>query len=164
VLYPAVYSILIFIVPFFLAIFHGIFGSEFILFAWVDDLLVFLITHWVSNVTPLIHIGAIIYFVTYMAEIDTGVIGWEDAFFSCMIVVEALTGYFATQRTMKSSGDANRYLNPQWNFIPRGAKLYPTILYLLGIKKRKVDGSETNSDEHKQEHQEEMAISLMTDF
>ena len=58
-----------------------------------------------------------------------------------MIFFEALIGYFYTERTMMSSGDANRHLNPQWDFIPKGAKLYPTILYLFGFKDRKMQGS-----------------------
>jgi len=60
---------------------------------------------------------------------------------------------------MESSGDANRYIKPDWNYIPSGAKLYPTILYLFGIKDRNEDGS---GDEHKQEHQEEKASTSKT--
>ena len=55
---------------------------------------------------------------------------------------------------MESSGDANRHLNPQWNYIPRGVKLYPTILYLFGVKDRKAGGSGVNPDEHKHEYEE----------
>ena len=45
-----------------------VFGSEFILFAWTDDVLVFLITHWVSNVTPLVHIISLFIYLLYLSS------------------------------------------------------------------------------------------------
>ena len=64
---PAFLAYLAFNVPFWLTIAYLIFGSEFILFAWIDDVLVFLITHWVSNVTPFIHLFSLGIFFLYIA-------------------------------------------------------------------------------------------------
>ena len=108
---PAALSYLAFNVPFWLTIVYLIFGSKFFLFAWLDEVLVFLIMHWVSNITPLIHIFSIFLLVLYIALSENG-IGVFDVLFSIMIVFESLIGYFYTQRTMESSGDACRHLNP----------------------------------------------------
>ena len=145
---PIFLSYFAFNVPFWLTIIYLVFGSEFILFVWLDEVLVFLITHWVSNVTPLVHLFSLFIFLFYIASNQTESDGLK-AFFYIMTVLEALIGYFYTERTIESSGDACRHLNPQWDFIPRGAKLYPTILYFFGIKDRKEGGSGINPDEHR---------------
>ena len=139
---PTLLSFFAYIVPLFLTLVYFIFGSEFILFVWIDNVLVFLITHWVSNVTPLVHIFSLLiyfYYIAFIYEEDAQTKGLL-AFFYISIVFEVLIGYKYTQQTMESSGDACRHLNPQWDFISRGAKLYPTILYLFGIKDRKKGG------------------------
>ena len=145
---PAALSYLAYMVPFFLTIIYLIFGSEFILFVWIDEVLIFLITHWVSNITPLIHISSLFMFLLYVMS-DKGTDDNWDIFYYIMIVFEAMIGYFYTERTMLSSGDANLHLNPQWDFIPKGAKLYPTILYLFRIKDRKMGGSGVDPDQEK---------------
>ena len=144
---PAFFSYFAFNVPFWLTLVYLVFGSEFIIFAWIDEVLTFLITHWISNITPFIHIISILLFLTFSRNEDASEA--LKMFFYSMIVFESLIGYFYTKRTMDSSGDACRHLNPQWDFIPRGEKLYPTILYLFGIKDRKKEGSGRNPDEHR---------------
>ena len=144
---PAFFSYFAFNVPFWLTLVYLIFGSEFIIFAWIDEVLAFLITHWVSNMTPLIHIFSIFVFLLFITTADAA--AGLNMFFYIMIVFETLIGYFYTKRTIESSGDACRHLNPQWDFIPRGDKLYPTILYLFGIKDRRKEGSGRNPDDYK---------------
>ena len=63
---PAFLGYFAFNVPFWLTLVYLVFGSEFFLFAWIDDMLVFLITHWVSNITPLIHIFSLFVFLLYL--------------------------------------------------------------------------------------------------
>ena len=64
-LIPSFIAYFAFNVPFWIALIQMVFGSEFILFAWTDDVLVFLITHWVSNATPLVHIISIWIYLLY---------------------------------------------------------------------------------------------------
>ena len=65
-LVPTFLSYFAFNVPFWITLVYMVFGSEFFIFAWIDDVLVFLITHWVSNVTPLVHIISLLVYLTYL--------------------------------------------------------------------------------------------------
>ena len=92
---PTFLAFFAFYAPFWLTVIYLIFGSEFILFALVDDVLAFLITHWVSNVTPLIHIFSLLVFILYLGLNRNESEGLR-MFFYIMTVLEALIGYFYT--------------------------------------------------------------------
>ena len=94
-LLPPALSYFSFSVPFWLTLVYLIFGSEFILFAWIDDVLVFLITHWVSNTTPLVHILSIFIYLLWISY-NQGESEGLKMFFYILTVIQALIGYFYT--------------------------------------------------------------------
>ena len=48
--FPAIATLYAYIIPLFLTLVYGLFGASFFLFAWVDNVLAFLIEHYISNV------------------------------------------------------------------------------------------------------------------
>ena len=61
-----------YIIPFCLSVVYAVFGANFFLFSWVDNLLVFVIKHWVSNITMIVFlINPLIAVLAYASQ-DNG--------------------------------------------------------------------------------------------
>ena len=73
----------------------------------------------------------------------------EDAgsFYSLAIAVTMAAELFITamywDRTMKLSIDAIKYLDPEWNKVPSGNLLWPSLFYAFGLVDRNAQGKET---------------------
>ena len=52
-----------------------------------------------------------------------------------------VTGYF-WDRTMYDSVGAIRYMEPSWNEVPDGERLWPSLFYLFGLADKDQQGVE----------------------
>ena len=58
------FTFFVYVIPAFFSLFYLAFGASFILIRWVDNFLVFLIYHYVSNITPIFIIFMTWYFAS----------------------------------------------------------------------------------------------------
>ena len=73
---PSVIASYAYVVPFILSLIHIIFGSDFFLFSWVDNVLAFLIEHYLSNVQLIMPFAVYLTWV-FVSDVDvTGTGGW----------------------------------------------------------------------------------------
>ena len=101
-------------VPFWLSVLYLVFGSTFFLFSWVDDVLVLLIEHYVSNVSPFFVFFHFILFWLSYSNRDQSFARFSEVHILMLLFGLATSGYFWEQ-TMLASVDAIRYLDPSWN-------------------------------------------------
>ena len=71
---------------------------------------------------------------------------------------------------MENSVGALQFIHPSWNKVERGNRLSPSLIYALGIRQRRPEGSVVESkkktsgqDDIEEERSEEM-FALMTEF
>ena len=70
---PALLNIYAYWLPFWITLFYWVFGAEFVLIRWVDNLLMFLIEHWISNYNVFImFFGVIIILAAISQETEAG--------------------------------------------------------------------------------------------
>ena len=108
-------------VTFFVYVIPAFFSSFYLLFEAAGNLLVFLIYHYVSNITPLLIISLIFLFAS------SSVAPVQIALYSTV----ALLFWYAT---MANSIEAIHYVDPSWNKVAPGL-LKPSIAYLFGLDK-----------------------------
>ena len=134
--------------PFWLSVIYMLFGAEFFLFRWVDDMLIFLIKHFVSNLNFFFVIWQpILLFWSWHSLAGSY---FSEFHISAFVFSLLSTGYF-WNRTMRVSPGAIRYVDPSWDEIAEGERLWPSILYFLGV----VDKNGGDNNLEKQEVQEE---------
>ena len=113
----------------------AILGSDFILFSWIDNVLIFLIMHYVSNVTFLfLLLDLFIFFQEFFLAGDILSIG--DII---MIAIQIFQDYYYWNLTMQDTRQAIRYMDPEWNEIAEGELWYPSLFYVLGLAEKKTD-------------------------
>ena len=56
-----------------------------------------------------------------------------------MLILGLITTGFFWNRTMYDSVGAIRYMDPTWNEVPDGERLWPSILYGLGLVEKNND-------------------------
>ena len=96
------------------------FGANTILLQWVDNFLVFLIYHYVSNITPLMILGTTIALIVVFVNNHGG--------FPYFLIVNFYIAFNLVlwYLIMKISIDAIHDINPYWNKVAHGL-LWPTI-------------------------------------
>ena len=122
-------------VPFWLSVIYLIFGQSFFFFSWVDDVLIFFIKHYVSNLSPSFILLQFLYFLSSYVQqdnYDMGYGGFGGFHVVKLIADVAITGFF-WNRTMYESVGAIRYMDPSWSEVSDGERLWPSIAYGLGI-------------------------------
>ena len=127
---PGLVALYAYLVPFVLSIFFIIFGADFFLFSWLDDALALIIEHWIGNVAPLLILTVFWAYWTVSKSPEDVYLQYQLISFSLNTLIAA----YYWNRFMYESVDAIRYLNPEWNKVSPGERLWPSILYLLGLK------------------------------
>ena len=90
----------------------------------IEDLLILLITHYVSNVSPfLVFIQFYLFWISYRNQ-DEWDMGFAEVHFLMLLFNLATTGIFWEQ-TMRISVDAIRYMDPSWDEVAEGERLWP---------------------------------------
>ena len=104
---------------FFVYVIPTFFSLFYLLFEAAGNLLVFLIYHYVSNITPLFIIFTMITFAFYSVV---------PSLIALYLTVALLLWY----ATMAYSIEAIHYVDPSWNKVAPGL-LKPSIAYLFGL-------------------------------
>ena len=134
---PIAISYFSFGIPFALSILHiltGLFSST----------LVFLIHHWVSNISIVIIGFIILILLTSLGNSNTS----SNLTYTAL----AYTGLAALWEWIKvtNSVEALRYVDPEWNLEPPGGNLCPSLFYVIGICEYWEDPDE--------QHEEQIAV------
>ena len=109
-----IYVFFVLQVPFWLSIIYYIFGSSFFLLSWLDNVLIFIIKHFVSNLSPTFVLIQFLLFWTSYSTRDSSGIYFSEIHVAAFIFGVAITSYF-WNRTMYDSVGAIRYMQPSWN-------------------------------------------------
>ena len=116
--------------PFWLSVIYLIFGAQFFLFRWVDNALIFMIKHYISNMSLIM----VIYQPILLFWSLNGLAGrYFSEFHVSAFVFSLLSTSYFWNRTMKVSPGAIRYLDPSWDEVAEGDRLWPSIAYALGL-------------------------------
>ena len=120
---------------------YAIFGANFFLFAWVDEVLVYwILSRFVPNMTFwLLVIDFAIFLV--MTKVEGRWIAKFNAFHLCLLIFQMSFDSYFWHRTMKLGRDSIRFVDPSWNEIEEGALLWPSFFYTLGFVEKKRGGS-----------------------
>ena len=127
-------------VPFWLSVIYLLFGANFFLLSWVDNVLIFLIKHWASNLAALIFFWQPVVFLLAWRDDGVSEQAFSEFHLLMMIFSLAFTG-LAWNKTMYESVGAIRYLDPSWNEVADGERLWPSIAYGLGLVEKDSHGS-----------------------
>ena len=119
-------------IPFWLGVVYLVFGSNFFLFSWVDNVLIFLIKHFVSNTVFLMFLMQFFNFYVSYDSRDQFLMGFSEFHVMALVLGLLTTGFF-WNRTMYDSVGAIRYMDPSWNEVPDGERLWPSLFYLFGL-------------------------------
>ena len=101
-------------------------GADFILFRWLDNLIIFFLQYWVSFMTPFIMFTTVGVGISYIVSEDSR----EE--FAVVLAIYAAISYYYLKRTMEKSPDAIRFVDPKWNYVDEGMMLYPFFFYWFG--------------------------------
>ena len=127
-IYPIVTNFFAYAPPFMLTVMYYITGSDWILVYWLDNMLIFLIEHWVSNYNIFIIMFASI---TVLRAISTK----SSRGYWIMAVLYLLQATLWEWVVLTRSVASIRYLDPSWNWVNLGGILCPSIFYGVGICK-----------------------------
>ena len=153
-------NVIVWGVPFISVFLYLTFGSDFFLFRWVDEVSVFMIQYWVSNVGFIAHLLAISAIFSAILEADytyqsddywgdnycsdyNGLWGGNDCpstfvSFLYLLIHMGLALYFEFNHISRGV-DAIRHIDPFWNEHRRF--LFPSLLYTFGIVDEEKGGS-----------------------
>ena len=111
-----------------------IFGANVFILSWIDNVLIFLIKHLVSNMAAFFFFWqpfVFLYLIIYSGANGTSL---EFSEFHLLMIIFglAVTGY-TWDMTMYQSVGAIRYLDPSWSEVADGERLWPSIAYMLGL-------------------------------
>ena len=141
---------------------YGLFGADFILVAWVDELLAWLIEHYVSNFTFLAFVfGGLIWLFLIWAWLSPSLSGGADIVV-LFTITQALLGLL-WWLTMQVSVNAIRRVDPAWNKLDEGDLLWPTLFYVFGFVEWREQGEGPGEDPEAQSSEasgEEVAWTL----
>ena len=129
--------------PFWLSIVYMLFGDNFFLFRWVDNVLIFLIKHLVSNLSMTNFLMNPLLFILLLFSMGSDLTEFHVL---AMIFGSLTSGYF-WDFTMKKSVGAIRYLDPSWNEVQDGERLWPSIAHGLGLTKKNSRNSSVSSND-----------------
>ena len=108
--------------PFLTSLFYLLFEVDLFLGATIE--------HWVSNLTPIVYITAIVFYIIWIHQNYHK--GGVELYWICL-VLDSVFGWNYTIRTMSSSPGAIKHIDPQWDYVEIGLYLYPSLFYALGI-------------------------------
>ena len=145
---PALLLIYEYAVPFVLSLIYSIFGAEFFLFSWVDNALVILIEHYLSNLS-LFNLWTIftLSFIAVQDSEDTWATSEYGTYHTIVAVIQFAISLYFWNRRMLASVNAIRYLDPEWNKVSAGNRLWPSIAYLVRLAKYDNAGSKSSEKE-----------------
>ena len=108
-------------------LFYLIFGSEFILWSFIDELLVVALQHWVPFATFGISFMSVLWAFAISRAADYG-----DAW-NLIAISYTVQAYFFNKRLYDALPGAIRFIKPTWNYVEEGQPLYPNIFYWFGF-------------------------------
>ena len=117
---PIAISYFSFGIPFTLSILHLVTG-------WFSSILVFLIHHWVSNMSIVI-----IFFVFVLLQKSIFESKTSSNLTYTMIAYAVLAALWEWVK-VTNSVEALRYVDPEWNLEPPGGNLCPSLFYVVDI-------------------------------
>ena len=124
--FSSVLKFLVFLLPFNLQATYGIFGSDFFLFSWVDEVLAnWIMPRFIPNMTFWLVVLDLYLFSRFTSE--------SFMFHLWMFIFQIAQDLYWWDATMKSGRDSIRFLDPSWNEIASGDRLWPTFFYTLGL-------------------------------
>ena len=138
IFWPIMVTYAIFVPTIMLQLFYLIFGSEFFLWSFVDELLLFVFVAVVPNLTFFVSVVSAFVGLAFSSDGQSSYIGDDWHIITIIYVLQAV---LYNRYTYKTLPDAIRYVKPEWDFVGEGQPLYPTPFYLLGIE-RHPDGKE----------------------
>ena len=97
-----------------------------LVFGWFDGLLVFLITHWVSNATFAITVYQLFLNWLFLADGERRSEGFRS-----MTIWYAVQAFFFINATQKLSPKVNAYIKPDWEHFMGEERLLPSVFYLF---------------------------------
>ena len=119
---------------------YAIFGANFFLFAWVDEVLVYwILSRFVPNMTFLLLV--LDFAIFWLVSLSSTRIAKFNSFQVCLLFFQMSFDSYFWHRTMKLGRDSIRFVDPSWNEIEEGALLWPTFFYTLGFVEKKRGGS-----------------------
>ena len=156
---PGLVAIYSYLVPLLLSVLYMIFGANFFLFSWLDNALVFLIEHYISNV-QLVLLGSVLFSIWAIRA-------YVGLYHLTTMLLQSLITLYYWDRIMYKSVNAIRYLDPTWNKVSAGNRLWPSLAYILGVRSREssTDSAEvSNAEDDSLSSDEVLNESLLTYF
>ena len=122
-------------------VFYLVFGSEFFLWSFIDELLVVALQHWVPFATFGISFMSVLWAFAFSRSADYG-----DAW-NLIAISYTVQAYFFNKRMYDALPGAIRFIKPTWNYVEEGQPLYPNIFYWFGFATNDpVDTDEPNTN------------------
>ena len=134
---PSYLGFFAYYIPFVVSVFYMIFGANFFLIRWVDNFLVFLIYHFVSNITPLLHGLTLFVVISTFSDVD-----W-NAIHLTTLGLQTLSGLYFWYQTANVSIEAIQHVDPYWLKVAPGP-LWPSIAYFFGADRGLNDPEDTD--------------------
>ena len=120
-------------VPIILSLVYLVFGSL-SQFSWLDDVLIFLIEHYLSNILPLFFGVIYLFSWHWVQDSEEAVFTVEsNSYHTLVALLQFGFHLFYWNQTMLTSVNAIRYLDPSWSKVEEGDRLLPSAAYFLGL-------------------------------
>ena len=130
-----------------------------------------MIEHYISNIQLLFPLTILTtYAILSETEDDSWGVSSANEYHFTTVLLELVIVLYYWNRTMYKSVDAIRYLNPSWYKVHPGNRLWPSLFYLFGLRKRdSYPGTESGDSKQEQteapvDNVKDSIITLMTDF
>ena len=124
---PSIASLYFYQLPFFLTVIYFIFGADWLLVYWVDDLLKYVIEYYVSNISIfMIFLTTVITLQAFSDNQKT------DGYIYTAIFFALISGFWEWV-VLTSSVAAIRHVDPSWRKVNLGEILCPSLFYMLNI-------------------------------